>query len=714
MNEETKEFPHIYDEFEFVGATDAGFVDYKYSAIVSSTSVNLDDYLNLVLGSSFTCVPFDSAFTAATSSKPFWTEDGVLDRNNVIVTMTVSNDHTLEHISDVTHLDSRLNVNSGLVFGLDFLAAHTDFTAGSQCADQVPFTSPYFTIQDIVKSNSANGNGVTYSLKLAPTTPFTIFKQLIFNMQHDPNVTREVTRRLHANEPLGSDVRNDRRLAITLDKTLVDFNMNYDATKEKAVVSVIELFGASMAGAATCTECYAYATGKLVANIKFCIDIFVSGYSNYAYDTNDYTGTKKISALPDCIAMKTIGSSTSSVPMSEASTTPSNKNIMLGLEAEAYIEGSIGMNFEFSSSGISVAKEMANVNIITDKVLPAVSILVAGFPVSITPTIGLFASSVGAKGKVDGSIKFGAGGSASAKLGGKISFPNFRDPKVDKWNIPTWEAYKTFSMKSRVVPFTMTKIKASANMFMHLQPKMILSIYDAIPVQINPVLKTDIKLTTTSRRRVLEVSSNEPAYSLRRLQTCATGATSYGASASATLSVGVPDVAASAVINGIFGSFSTSPFPSASSNLITPAINGLTTVVVPSTTFLKDEPIVKSFDIVSPGCSTAAGDAAPAALVPPSAAGGGTGSGSSSGGELSGGAVAGIVIAVLFIVGASAGIGYYILVVKAAEASASAAGAKTVVVDNTMTVRSVVSEATANAPSDAPGNPTSDDSTKAI
>ena len=76
--------------------------------------------------------------------------------------------------------------------------------------------------------------------------------------------------------------------------------------------------------------------------------------------------------------------------------------------------------------------------------------------------------------------------------------------------------------------------------------------------------------------------------------------------------------------------------------------------------------------------------------------------------------MAGIVIAVLFIVGASAGIGYYILVVKAAEASASAAGTKTVVVDNTMTVRSVVSEANANAPSDTPGNPTSDDSTKAI
>ena len=87
-----------------------------------------------------------------------------------------------------------------------------------------------------------------------------------------------------------------------------------------------------------------------------------------------------------------------------------------------------------------------------------------------------------------------------------------------------------------------------------------------------------------------------PAYSLRRLQTRATGATSYGASALATLSVGVPDAAANAVINGIFNSFATSPLPSGSSTLI----SGLTNVVVSSTTFLQDEPIVKSFDIVSP------------------------------------------------------------------------------------------------------------------
>jgi hypothetical protein len=233
----------------------------------------------------------------------------------------------------------------------------------------------------------------------------------------------------------------------------------------------------------------------------------------------------------------------------------------------------------------------------------------------------------------------------------------------------------------------MTKIKAAADMHMHLTPKMILSIYNAIPVQINPELKTMIKLATSSRR-ILEVSANEPIYSLRRLQTCPSGATSYGASASATLNVGVSAAAANKVVNGIFNSFTTSPLPSGSSTLI----NALTTEVVPATTFLKDEPIVPAFDIVSPGCTSATGDAAPAPLAPPSPPGG---SDSSTSSGLSGGAIAGIVIGVLFIVTASAGIGYYVLVVKAAEATAAATTkAAVVVVDNSVTVRSVDPTAT--------------------
>jgi hypothetical protein len=293
VNEETKEFPHVFDSYEFVGATDAGFVDYKYSAIVSSTTVNLDDYLNLALGSAFSCTPFDTTFTEKTSDKPTWSE-GILERNNVVITMTVPDSLALAHPTDISHLETRLVANSGLVFGLDFLAAHPDFISGSHCVAQVPYTSPYFTVQGVSKSKK-DGKGISYSLQLVPTTPFTIFKQLSFNVQHDPNVTREVTRRLQANEPLGSDVRSDRRLEIKLDKTLVDFNMNYDAKTEKAAISVIELFGSSMAGAATCTECYAYATGKLVANIKFCMDIFFTlNQKNYAFDTTNYSGEKRL------------------------------------------------------------------------------------------------------------------------------------------------------------------------------------------------------------------------------------------------------------------------------------------------------------------------------------------------------------------------------------------------------------------------------------
>ena len=45
-NPETGAMPHLHDAFEFVGTTDAGFVDFKYNAIVANTTINTDDYVS--------------------------------------------------------------------------------------------------------------------------------------------------------------------------------------------------------------------------------------------------------------------------------------------------------------------------------------------------------------------------------------------------------------------------------------------------------------------------------------------------------------------------------------------------------------------------------------------------------------------------------------------------------------------------------------------
>ena len=43
---ETGAMPHLHDKFEFVGSTDAGFVDFKYNVIVSNMTINTDDYVS--------------------------------------------------------------------------------------------------------------------------------------------------------------------------------------------------------------------------------------------------------------------------------------------------------------------------------------------------------------------------------------------------------------------------------------------------------------------------------------------------------------------------------------------------------------------------------------------------------------------------------------------------------------------------------------------
>ena len=43
---ETGAMPHLHDKFDFIGITDAGFVDFKYNAVVANTTINTDDYVS--------------------------------------------------------------------------------------------------------------------------------------------------------------------------------------------------------------------------------------------------------------------------------------------------------------------------------------------------------------------------------------------------------------------------------------------------------------------------------------------------------------------------------------------------------------------------------------------------------------------------------------------------------------------------------------------
>ena len=677
QKDENNAFPHIYDSLNFVGSTDEGFVDFKYESIASNTSINIDDYLNLASLATFTCEAFDTTFTTKTDSKPFW-EEGVLIRNNVVMTISLDHAHATNHLSDISHFEERLVVHrAGLVFGLDFLSIHKDFDRNTNCLEQVPFSSPYFTIKTVSTTRLDTDESVTWKLHLEPATPFLIFKQFVMNLQHDPDAEREVKRRKEKNENVGIDVRSPERrlsgrmLPIVFNKDMA-WEMNYDAGTKKAKKATYELF--PTAGSATCTDCYAYASGKLVANLKFCIDIFVIGVTantNYRYDTStsDFNkGGVLLKDLPDCVAMSTIGASVESTSEAllsgkKGDVTPSNKALMAGLEAEAYIEGALGMNFKFSSNGVAAKLDKADVEIMADSTLPAIVVMLGTFPLSITPTIGLFGKKVYADGKIEGNLEFGAGGEVTCKLGGKLSFPNFFEPtgsilSTSTYKTPTWTTYKDFSMKTTLTPFKLTNFKAAANVNMHLQPKIILSIYAAIPINILPVFKADISLKTAARR----LSSSYGSYkdsALRRLQaTCTVGQTSYGAKGSVDMTIKSDAATAAKLVNGVFKSFATNPMGTAT----TAVIDLQNYNVLPEFKLATDENVLKSFDIVPVGCSDASGNAAPAVVQPsvspspsPSTGAivkaGGGGDSKSATAALDGGAIAGIVIGSLALVG---------------------------------------------------------------
>jgi hypothetical protein len=598
--------------------------------------------------------------------------------------MTISLDHAhaLNHLSDIAHFEERLVVHrAGLVFGLDFLSIHKDFDRNTNCLEQVPFSSPYFTIKTVSTTRLDTDESVTWKLHLEPTTPFLIFKQFVMNLQHDPDAEREVKRRNEKNENVGIDVRSPERrlsgrmLPAKLDKTLADWNMNYDPATKKAKTSKIEFIeGKEFEGAATCTECYAYASGKLVSNVKFCIDIFISGTANYRYDTSTTTFTTQnvaLTALPDCVAMGTIGSATSSTYGNAGYDKPSPNNLMVGLEAEAYIEGAIGMNFLFSSIGISASKTVADFVVLKDTELSPVTISISGFPISITPTIGLYAKKFAASGKVEGKLEFGAGFDITAKLGGKLSYPSFfkatpsfvtytgivpTGVDLTALNKPTWTTYKDFTMKTSTTPFKLTNFKASVNINCHLQPKILLSIYAAIPILILPVVKADVTLSTTARRLEHDTSTS-PSYhntALRRLQTCASGATSYGSKGGVDLSIDVnKGTGFGTLVNGIFKSMT--PNPLASITGATGLIDGITTEVVPKVEVLPNAAVVPEFVLVPAGCTDKSGTVVTAAVAAPVAAAGGGGGGGggdskSATAALDGGAIAGIVIGSLALV----------------------------------------------------------------
>jgi len=84
-------------------------------------------------------------FTAASDATPHWVNDTVV-RNNVRVTIELPAALSNDNEAAAEHFDIRAKAGMFISFGIDTLGAHTDFAKGSNCASQVPYTTPYFAI----------------------------------------------------------------------------------------------------------------------------------------------------------------------------------------------------------------------------------------------------------------------------------------------------------------------------------------------------------------------------------------------------------------------------------------------------------------------------------------------------------------------------------------------------------------------------------------
>ena len=262
-----KHLPHVHDFFNFTGTTDGGFLDMRHNAVVRNTTINSDDYLELLTspGIAFDCAAVGAAPAFAplpAGTAPYYDADHKLVRNNVVVRLSLpaalgpATAPALEHLR--ARLAAAADEHTSIAFGFELMATHLSFAANSACAAQVPYSTPYFAVALTSGLDSASR---IWTLTLTPATPMDLFFSMDTTINFDPNVERAHSRRLSAGLHLGADVRSDsaRRLWSATLSSSNGVNWNGQTGAGAAAdVDTIEMLPSLGAGVLACKNCYAY------------------------------------------------------------------------------------------------------------------------------------------------------------------------------------------------------------------------------------------------------------------------------------------------------------------------------------------------------------------------------------------------------------------------------------------------------------------------
>lgn len=262
-----KHLPHVHDFFNFTGTTDGGFLDMRHNAVVRNTTINSDDYLELLTspGVAIDCAAVGAAPAFAplpAGTAPYYDADNTLVRNNVVVRLSLPAALSPEAAPALEHLRARLAAaaageHTSVAFGFELMATHSSFAASSACAAQVPYSTPYFAVALASGLDSASR---IWTLTITPATPMDLFLSMDTEINFDPNVERAHSRRLSAGLHLGADVRSNSARRLWSETLSSSNGVNWNGQTGAGAAAIDDTFDLlpTLPGALTCKNCYAY------------------------------------------------------------------------------------------------------------------------------------------------------------------------------------------------------------------------------------------------------------------------------------------------------------------------------------------------------------------------------------------------------------------------------------------------------------------------
>ena len=686
-------YPEVHDAHEFVGATRLGFISLnvrslmrrfasrsfpprtrvflrpqttaqntrhiqQVTAIVKSSTVQTDDYLDLLMAAQLDCIP-----------RPVPLEHQ--GQGHVALTISFPGQQPPDQEALAHLLDRLAHPDAVLSFGVDTLLAHPSLDREGSCVRHVPGRDPFFRVLELAQL----GSSVT--LDLSPTSPQDAFRYLSFSMAHTPDAEGEVARRRALGQWTG------RQLPITYSEPIASYGINWNGNAQApgAATAKLPLFSAQP-NALYCDNCFFYLGATLNINVQVCAIIRDVRQYIYFYDASlpsDVIASGKgyyytTSADTTAGAIKTTGKDDDARAMTDckALNTPKPYLFNVGFSAEVFFSGSAAFNFAIASDGITASPPLAFPSTCTAPstsctptrlpgidpvVIPTISTSVMGVPITIDPTITLSGAALGSLSMPSLVLRFGASASVSLKLGGKVSFAGIPDSGPPLYTsrpptltiVPYFDFRSTFSQQ----PFKLSGFTAaSGSIDATIVPIIAVTIWKILPFVIQPSYNMVQTLTAGSRQLGLrgdaqvEGELGKASAGGRTLPAvgCTAGQVSSTASAKGALGVILEPVTAFSMIKSV------------TRVDMTKAVNGVAKLadvsIIPKTTIVDRTTTSFAVDGAVPAAASACiamGSAI--SLGGTLSGGGGGGSGGaargSSGGDsaaLSGGAIIGVAV----------------------------------------------------------------------